>query len=635
MMYWLFTEGLALALLLIVPSLCLTGLLLLAYGLRQGVGVRRSEKPAAHGGWLLGLMTRLMLSTAIIALFVSLLHSAAVQRGRSLSGGLWAILVGAPATIDGRRLLLLGLLLAGAVLLGNLLLTAQLKAGSAFREWLDRWRSPRRQRGETGSSHFCTSREYRRYRRPDSEGVTFFGAFWGDQNARLDRGDGQFCLSGEDAARGLLTLGGPGSGKSQAVILPVIADRMRAGHSLIIADPQGELTSHVLRFAAVTGHAVALHDPTRSDTPRFNLAQGIESVSDARAIAEVIVPAAHGDNKFWSDTAAALLSACLLRFSTLGEIYAALVDLQALAATLATPGDDASLLASSFIASVRSDGKVASNTVATLATALTGWAARSVRETTSGSDFCADDLVAHPTVAVLTCPGRMRQVYAPYLGAVLRKLMLDLDTLGEINGGPLPVPVALVMDEFPALGRLDSLVADVNLVRKRRISVVVAAQTKGQFHLLYGSAGTEALFTGLATQIVFGGCDADTAAYYSRASGQATEISSRKRADGTSESYPRQRPLLTSDEVQSPPRGNSLIFARYVDENYAAQVVLAARLTRFYERQDWQEALDEHRGRMPYLLERGHDLAVDVPLKPAPRPLVKPPREWSLSREQE
>jgi type IV secretion system protein VirD4 len=375
-----------------------------------------------------------------------------------------------------------------------------------------------------------------------------------------------------------------------------------------------------------------VHDPTRTDTPRFNLAQGIETVSDARAIAEVLVPALPGENRFWSDSAAALLSACLLRFETLGDVYAALADMKDLAEKLSTPADDAYLLANSFIASVKSDGKVASNTVATLATALTGWAAQTVRETTSGSDFAAETLVRRPTVAVLTCPGRMRQVYAPYLGAVLRKLMLDLDTIGEMNGGPLPVPLAVVMDEFPALGKLDSLVADVNLVRKRRISIVVAAQTKGQFHLLYGQAGTEALLTGLATQIVFGGCDADTAVYYSKASGQATETGTRRRADGTQDSYPRGRPLLTSDEVQSPPRGNSLIFARYVDENYAAQVILAARLTRFYERLDWQKRLAEAVNRRPKLLRRRDGTPASSLPKPV-MPLVKPPADWSLNRE--
>ena len=68
-------------------------------------------------------------------------------------------------------------------------------------------------------------------------------------------------------------------------------------------------------------------------------------------------------------------------------------DLKGLAQKLASKKDDAALLANSFIASVSSDGKVASNVVATLATALTGWASTDVRANTSASDFDAELVV--------------------------------------------------------------------------------------------------------------------------------------------------------------------------------------------------------------------------------------------------
>ncbi|MBK8027750.1 MAG: type IV secretory system conjugative DNA transfer family protein [Chloroflexi bacterium] len=80
-------------------------------------------------------------------------------------------------------------------------------------------------------------------------------------------------------ARGLLALGGPGSGKTQGVILPAIADRMLAGHSLIIADPQREIAGQLLAIAAVTRHLVVIHDPTSADGPRYNLAEGITGVT--------------------------------------------------------------------------------------------------------------------------------------------------------------------------------------------------------------------------------------------------------------------------------------------------------------------------------------------------------------------
>ncbi len=194
----------------------------------------------------------------------------------------------------------------------------------------------------------------------------------------------------------------------------------------------------------------------------------------------------------------------------------------------------------------------------------------------------------------------MRDVYAPYLGAVLRKLMRDLDAIGEQAGGPLPMPVGIILDEFPTLGRLDGLVADVNLVRKRRISILIAAQTKGQFHLIYGEEGTKALFTGLATQIVYGGGDHDTAKFYSEASGMAT-------VDVNPDPHKanmRQRALLTTDEIVNPQDGTCHIFSRFVQGHYAAQVILKARLTRLYERDDWRERLRHPAYAEPLRVER-------------------------------
>lgn len=606
MFYWLFTH-VSIDLTCSVPLGCCATLwpILVAWGM--GASIRRTgdvhQHPPLHQ-WL-RVVTHMGCSSIFSILYLTLTHNLAVQPAPDdapvIKSGFLLWLAGGPA--DGNHVVLLIMGFAGGIglLVLNIGLQESLRQGGYIREKVDVLRNPSTKRGAMGSSHFCTMREFARYRRPDQDGMVFYGAFWGERHLRLDWDQGTFFLSGEDIARGILTLGGPGSGKSQGVILPAIGDRMYAGHSLVVADPQGELKNHVLSFARATGHLVVIHDPTSATGPRFNLAEGIANVSDARAIADVLVPTAQGDNKFWSDSAAALLAACLIRFSNLGEIYNALNDLKGLAQKLASEKDDAALLANSFIASVGSDGKVASNVIATLATALTGWASTEVRINTEASDFDADLIIGQPTVVVLTCPGRMRAVYASYLGATLRKLMLDLDTLGEQNGGPLPAPVGVILDEFPTLGKLDSLVADVNLVRKRRISILIGAQTKGQFELIYGREGTQALFTGLATQIVYGGCDVETAEFYSKASGTATADANQD----DPQSHLRQRPLLTVDEVITPQRGNCTVFARYVAAGFATQVIFTARLTRLYERRDWSKRLQQTKHHEPLLLQRG------------------------------
>jgi type IV secretory pathway TraG/TraD family ATPase VirD4 len=122
--------------------------------------------------------------------------------------------------------------------------------------------------------------------------------------------------------------------------------------------------------------------------------------------------------------------------------------------------------------------------------------------------------------------------------------------------------------------------------------------------MIYGSEGTQALFTGLVTQVVYGGCDADTAEFYSKASGTATTDANQDDPN----SHLRQRPLLTVDEVITPQVGNCTIFARYVEAGFATQVILNARLTRFDERDDWQQQLATEVNREPLLLERGISL---------------------------
>jgi len=74
---------------------------------------------------------------------------------------------------------------------------------------------------------------------------------------------------------------------------------------------------------------------------------------------------------------------------------------------------------------------------------------------------------------------------------------------------------------------------------------------------------------------------------------------------GDPDSYLRQRPLLTVDEVITPQVGNCTIFARYVEAGFATQVILNARLTRFYEREDWAQRLKAAQDVEPLLLARG------------------------------
>jgi type IV secretory pathway TraG/TraD family ATPase VirD4 len=480
-----------------------------------------------------------------------------------------------------------------------------------------------------GSAHLCGVKAFRRWQKHDPWGWSLQGRFWGAKGQPLGS---RFCLSGEDVARGVAVFGPQGSGKTQCVILPAIADRMRDGHSLIITDVQGELQPYTERIAGLTGHLLVVHNTSDSEgSCAVNLCDWVDNVADARSMAAVLLSEAHGrGDPFWARAAINLLAACALHYPTFGDVLAARKDLYAMAKELArseAPG--AAELAADFTGSMRTqEPKLALNIMAeAFNVGLAPWADPAVREITSHTDLdLAAQLARVPTVLILRCARRHSEAYGAYLGTILRVLTTRLDDIGERQpDGQLPIPVGLVLEEFPALGRLDSLVRDINLVRKRRISVLTAAQSLAQFDHLYPARGeADRLLAGLATKIVFGGCDQRTAEFFSSLSGQQTlALASVSRggcvpSDGATASL-RGRPLLLPDDLVRPQRGHATIFAAFGEKGRAEQAILHAELTPFFRRRDWR--LDRAQPRSPVVLPRtdrspqpaGHPAATQEP----------------------
>lgn len=478
-------------------------------------------------------------------------------------------------------------------------LATQERPGERSRRLLEQDKA---QSATLGSAHLCNTATFRRWSRPDPWGWTLLGQFWGAKGQRIGT---RFCLSGEDIARGVAVFGPQGSGKTQCVVLPAIADRMRDGHSLVITDVQGELQPYVEQIAAQTKHLVIVHDPSRpKESCRINLCDWTNDVADAQAMATVLLSGPHrgSHDPFWTRSAINLLAACALHYPSFGTIVNARRNLQQMASELKTsavPG--VADLAADFANSMATkDPRLALNIMATAFTVgLAPWADPALQAITDQTDLdLPQQLTNTPTVLILRCARRHTDAYGPYLGAILRVLTSRLDDLGQQAGGALPIPVGLILEEFPALGRLESLVRDINLVRKRRISVLTAAQSLAQFDGVYAGQGeTEQLLAGLATRIVFGGCDGRTASYFSVLSGQQTVAlsslsRSRRLGSGFQDSSTASlhgRALLLPDDIIRPVRGHATVFAAYGEGGRAELAIFHARLTPFFQRVDWKK----------------------------------------------
>jgi len=468
--------------------------------------------------------------------------------------------------------------------------------------------NPDIQRGDAGSAQLC-SREFYNYlaRQKASTDLRVIGAVWGKparpggKPRRLDRSGGNqgIVLSRKARARGISICGSPGFGKSAGLVLPLAADIMELGESLVITDPQRSLLSDILDIAGCTRHRVIVHDPTRPDLSHFNLAEGISDGLTAKAISKVLLPHQGGES-FWSDSGINTLGAMLLRYDTLGQVMRSLKDMPALADTLDAYDDEAQVMAAPFISSVRDgDAKLATSFVATLGASTLGtWSNQTIVQTTNRSDFNAQLLVEQPTVVILQSPGKYAQVLGAYLGAAITRLLMDLDDIGEQNpqGDAVPIPITFLLEEFLVLGNLAAIPNYVDLVRKRSISIGIVFQSIKQLDRLYGETAAKSILSSLATNFWFSGCDIQTAQWVSTTLGNTTEPVRRK---GKGDSAVKQRPLLTPEEVQSPPgrRGTCILVHRHGsiertgEATWTHQSVMLYEPVVFGRRSDWQSRI--------------------------------------------
>ncbi len=431
-------------------------------------------------------------------------------------------------------------------------------------------RSPRTLSPRPSPTVLCEQKAFQRWSEHDPWGWTLRGKFYGARGRFLGK---RFCLGEEDLGRGVIVLGWHAT---DAVLLPAIADRMRDGHSLVVADFSGILQYHVQAVAATTGHLLLRHDPEIPATScALNLCDWIEGVDEARAVAAVLLAGARRRNLQSNPDrrrlAISLMAACALHYRSFGDALAARQDTARLTEELLhsrTPGV-ADLMADWRMLAAKNPKTAHRAAAAVLDVGLAPWAERRLDHIREISDYSSLDLAgqlaAVPTVLVLRGVERRASVHGPYLGALLQALATHLHRIGrQRSEGEFALPVGLILGDLPALVRLGFLVGEPDQAHDPRISVLAAARSLVRLDPIYPDGDEVArLMAGLGVKIVFGGCDRRTAEFFGRG------------------------PVLPED-LTGLDGDRAVIFAPGGDEGQDGQVVLHGRPLPFREREDWK-----------------------------------------------
>ena len=482
------------------------------------------------------------------------------------------------------------------------------------------WRARQNRNVTTyGSSRWATDQEIRRAGLFRASGV-FLGQ---------ERG----CYLRHDGPEHVMAFAPTRSGKGVGLVVPTLLSWTQ---SVVIHDIKGENWQLTAGWRSKFSHCL-LFNPTDAKSARYNplleVRKGPDEVRDVQNIADILVDpeGALERRNHWEKTSHSLLVGVILHVlyaeeeKTLARVASFLSDprrsfehtLRAMMATnhLGTPKAPVvhPVVASASREVLNKSENERSGVLSTAMSFLGLYRDPTVARTTAACDWRIADLVdaARPVSLYLVIPPSDISRTKPLVRLVLNQIGRRLTE--RLEGDPSKSrkhKLLMMLDEFPALGRLDFFETALAFMAGYGIRAYLIAQSLNQISKAYGE---NAILDNCHVRIAFSSNDERTAKRISDALGTATELRAQRNYAGHRLSpwlghvmVSRQetaRPLLTPGEVMQLPPDDELVLV-------SSLAPIRAKKLRFYEDRNFTSRVSS----APVLGEGDY---VDVP---APRP---------------
>jgi len=391
------------------------------------------------------------------------------------------------------------------------------------------------------------------------------------------------------------------SGKGVGLVIPSL---LTWPGSAIVHDIKGENWQVTAGFRAHHGR-VLLFDPTNIKSSAYNplleVRRGEWEVRDVQNIADILVdPEGSLDKRnHWEKTSHSLLVGAILHVlyaepdKTLAGVAAILSDPQRpietmLEAMMSTPHLGAKgphpVIASAARELLNKSDNERSGVLSTAMSFLGLYRDPVVAEVTRRCDWRITDLVTgkRPTTLYLVIPpsdiNRTKPLVRLILNQIGRRLTEDLQAKASRHR------LLLMLDEFPALGRLDFFESSLAFMAGYGLKGFLIAQSLNQIEKAYGP--NNAILDNCHVRVSFASNDERTAKRVSDALGTATEMRAMKNYAGSRLSpwlghlmvsrSETARPLLTPGEIMQLPPSDEIVMV-------AGLAPIRAKKARYYE----------------------------------------------------
>ena len=431
------------------------------------------------------------------------------------------------------------------------------------------------------------------------------GVFLGQHRGRYLRHDGPEHVMAFAPTR---------SGKGVGLVIPTL---LSWPHSTVIHDIKGENWDLTSGWRAGFSDTVRF-DPTDPETQRYNplaeVRRGPHEVRDVQNIADILVDPEGGLERrsHWDKTAHALLTGAILHVlyasadKTLAGVSALLSDpsrsisdtLQAMLATNHLGSDERPqvhpVVAQSARELLNKSPNERSGVVSTALSFLSLYRDPTVARATSACDWRIADLIRgeRPLSLYLVVPpsdlSRTKPLVRLVLNQIGRRLTEDFEGRESDRRR-----VLMMLDEFPALGRLDFFESALAFMGGYGVRAFLIAQSLNQIEKAYGP--NNAILDNCHVRVAFATNDERTAKRISDALGETTELRAMKNYTGhrlapwlSHVMVSRQetaRHLMTPGEVMQLPPDDELVMVsgappvrakkhrHYQDRNFTARLL--------------------------------------------------------------
>lgn len=324
-------------------------------------------------------------------------------------------------------------------------------------------------------------------------------AVWADREKPLDNPHpDHFAYWDADKPGHFLTVGGTRSGKEASQIIPTL---LHYPGSCVVVDPKGESYKATAGWRHLQGSRIIRIAPFDEEgiTDAFNPLDYVRDEADARTLAEVLIEreANTGEGKFFENEAINFLTGVILfvtRYSTterrnLAEVrrYTVVRPRAEIIEFLERMAYDSHPVVSGAgqIALERAQAGGGRDKLIELFRSMDAevalWSGEGVQRATRSSDFNLTDLKSDIVTVYLEMPFRHMESH----GAFLRAFFTQAADAMMDASAELETPVLFMIDEFPAMGHMDSLVTKLNHMYGYGARFWFFAQTLGQIQETY------------------------------------------------------------------------------------------------------------------------------------------------------